>query len=126
MPSGAELKGAGAMISKLISVRTKFRPAAAEALLEETQVELKEVQRITPYDKGDLYRSEGIIGPVWRANSVYTRIYADTPYALIVHEDPDAEHSPPTQWKYISSVLNESAKYMALRVAKRIRLGEMI
>lgn len=126
MPSGAQLLGAGAMISKLVSVRTKFRPAVAAALLEETQVEFKEVQRITPYDKGDLYRSEGIIGPVWRTSSVYTRIYANTPYALIVHEDPDAEHRPPTQWKYISSVLNASARYMAARIARRIRLGEMV
>jgi hypothetical protein len=47
------------------------------------------------------------------------------PYAIFVHEDPDAIHKV-GQWKYIESVVKESVPYMAVRIARRIDLNKAL
>lgn len=95
------------------------------ALYVETEIETKEAKRRTPVDKGPLRASVHTVGPIREWRSVYTEIVAggpSAPYAIYVHEDPDAFH-PVGQWKYIESVIMESRPYMATRVAKRIDLN---
>lgn len=133
MPTGASLKGLTEMQRKLRVFGNKFPDEVGRALYQETQVELTEVKRRTPVDKGPLRASEHVVGPVIvarGANSrmVFTLIVAggpSAPYARYVHEDPDAFHKV-GQWKYIESVIMESRAYMGARVAKRIELNRVV
>lgn len=127
MSSGAKLNGAAAMRRKLARIAEKFPDEVIRALYIETEVEVKEVKRRTPVDKGPLRASVHQVGPtrVWR--KISTLIVAggpSAPYAIFVHEDPDAIH-PVGQWKFIESVIFESKSSMASRVAKRIELSRV-
>ena len=94
-----------------------------EALMAELKIELKEVRARTPRKTGALRDSERIEGPVINGKFVSASILAggsDAPYAAIVHEDLDAHH-PVGEAKFIERTLNESAPYMAQRIAARMK-----
>lgn len=125
MASGASLNGARQVRDKLKKFGVKFPDEVARALYIETEIELKEVKRRTPVDTGELRASEHVVGPVRRFRQIYTEIVAGgpaAPYAIYVHEDPDAFHKV-GEWKFIESVLLESRPFMAERVAKRIDIN---
>lgn len=127
MATGASMSGGDAMRQRLARIRTQFPNAVAEALFQEAQIELTEVKRRTPVDKGTLRASEHIIGPIIRGKSIYVLIAAGgpaAPYAIYVHENLDAFHKV-GQAKYIESVILESRPYMAARVAKRMQLNHV-
>ena len=112
------------MQARLKRLQKKFPDEVGRALYIETQVELKEVKRRTPVDRGPLRASEFALGPERNGRTIQTRIVAggpSAPYAFFVHEDPDAYHAV-GQWKYIESVILESRASMGARVAKRIEL----
>jgi hypothetical protein len=96
--------------------------AIAAALREEAEIEATEAKRRTPVDTGTL-RSTITVAPVrLRGRTYTTAIEAGgpaAPYAVIVHENLEAFHKV-GQAKYIESVLNESAPYMLLRVARNV------
>jgi hypothetical protein len=113
------------MRGKLKQFSKKFPDEVGRALYIETEIESKEVKRRTPVDTGELRASVHVVGPIRRWRQIYTEIVAGgpaAPYAIYVHEDPDAFH-PVGQWKFIESVVLESRPYMAARVAKRIDLN---
>jgi hypothetical protein len=113
------------MRAKLRTFGRKFPDEVARALYIETEIELKEVKRRTPVDTGELRASEHVVGPIRRFRQIYTEIVAGgpaAPYAIYVHEDPDAFHKV-GEWKFIESVLLESRPFMAERIAKRIDLN---
>jgi hypothetical protein len=128
MATGAKLKGAREMIGKLRNVITMFPYRVGQALWAEMEIELKEVVYRTPKDKGPLRESEHLIGPFDDGKTITVVIVAGgptAPYAVIVHEDLDAFHSV-GQAKYLESVIMESRAFMAQRLAKRLRLEEMV
>lgn len=118
------LSGVSRFVTNIKNVSKKWPDNVAKAQYIETQVELKEVIRRTPVDKGPLRASEHVVGPRReRGRRIVTEIVAGgpaAPYAIYVHEDPDALH-PVGQWKFIESVLLESRPFMAERIAKRVR-----
>lgn len=125
MASGASLRGGREVRGKLTKIHKNLPDEIGRALRIETEIELKEVKRRTPVDTGELRASEIVVGPIREWRNVYTEIVAGgpaAPYAIYVHEDPDAFH-PVGQWKYIESVIMESRPFMAARVAKRVELN---
>lgn len=123
--AGASLGGGKNVKDRLRKFGKQFPDEVARGLYIETEIEAKEVKRRTPVDTGELRASVHVIGPVRRFRQIYTEIVAGgpaAPYAIYVHEDPDAYHKV-GEWKYIESVLLESRPYMAERVAKRIDLN---
>src|SRR5690348_14488142 len=113
--SGAKLNGAAAMRQRLLKFAQKFPDEVIRALYVETEIEVTEVKRRTPVDKGALRASVHQVGPtrVWR--KISTQIVAggpSAPYAIFVHENPDAIH-PVGQWKFLESVILESRQYLA-------------
>lgn len=126
MPSGASFSGVPKFRRHATKFAGNFRKQVDRALYQETQIELKEVKKRTPVEFGELRASEHVEGPTRQGGSVWTNIVAggpSAPYAIYVHEDPDAFHEV-GQWKYIESVLLESRPFMAARVAKRIDLNK--
>lgn len=101
------------------------------ALREEAEIELGEVIERTPIKYGNLRASEHIEGPFVEQTPGGVRIWCSivaggpsAPYAIYVHENPDAIH-PVGQYKYIESVLVESQPHMGARVAARMRAEGM-
>lgn len=116
------------MRAKLQRLAQKFPDEIKGALYVETEVEVTEVKKRTPVDKGPLRSSIHQEGPFREGRRVYTKIVAGgpaAPYAIYVHEDLEAFHKV-GQAKYIESVIMESRAYMGARVAKRIDLSRAI
>lgn len=130
MPIGAWFNGEE-FKRRLRNFKKNFGKEIGRAVYQETSVELKEVRKRTPVDKGPLRASEHVEGPLRTgANDriIYALIVAggpSAPYAIYVHEDLEALH-PVGQAKYIESVLMESRPFMAARIAKRIDLNRAI
>jgi hypothetical protein len=123
--AGASLTGGRKMKDDAKRFGKNFPDHVGRALYQETEVEATEVRKRTPVEYGNLRASEHVEGPIRQWRSIYTMIVAggpSAPYAIYVHEDPDAFHKV-GQWKYIESVLLESRPFMAARVGKRIDLN---
>lgn len=121
------MSGGSEMIRKIQAFAKKYPDVVAEALYQETQVELTEVKRRTPVDKGNLRASEHVEGPIREGRSIYTTIVCggpSAPYAIFVHENLDAFH-PVGQAKFLESVILESRPYMAARIARRIQINDV-
>jgi hypothetical protein len=127
------IRGAKEMTAKLRSIATKFPDHVGAALYQEAQIEVTEMKRRTPVDitedaphPGNLRNSIHVEEPERSGRNISVTIAtgAQAPYAIYVHENPDAIH-PVGEWKFMESVLNESRSHMAARIARRIDLAEM-
>jgi hypothetical protein len=103
--------------------------AVGRAMYEEFSIELTEAQQRTPVDTGALRRSAFITQPEQEADGAITMRMGfggpAAPYAVFVHEDLNALH-PIGQAKFLESTLNESAPYMAGRIARRVSPSELV
>lgn len=120
------------MIARMLSIARKFPERVADALYQEAQIEATEMKKRTPVDTtphaphpGNLRNSIHVEEPEkhGREISVVIATGAQAPYAIFVHENPDAIH-PVGEWKFMESVLNESRPHMAGRIAARIDLDK--
>lgn len=134
------LRGAKEMIAVLKRVQAKFPDRVAAALYQEAQIEATEMKRRTPVDTrpnvfyphqiaphpGNLRNSIHVEQPVRRGRNISITVATgmQAPYAVFVHENPDAIH-PVGQWKFMESVIDESRPFMAARIARRIDLNKM-
>jgi hypothetical protein len=113
------------MRAKLARLASRFPDEVKRALYIETEIEVKEVKRRTPVDKGPLRASVHQQGPDRSGvRTIGTAIVAGgtaAPYAIYVHENLDAFHAV-GQAKFIESVILEARPHMGRRVAKRIEL----
>lgn len=76
----------------------------ARAVFSEAQTVLNESKKIVPVDLGVLKNSGKVSRPDISPSGVSVEISyggAAAPYALIVHEDPDAQHKPGKTFKYL-------------------------
>jgi len=129
----AVLKGANQMIQTLKRFAEKYPDQVAEALYQEAQIEATEMKKRTPVDTtanaphpGNLRNSIHVNNPERRGRTISVEIAtgAQAPYAIFVHENPDAFH-PIGQWKFMESVLDESRSHMPERIARRIHLNRV-
>lgn len=122
------MTGAKEMRARLARLRSRIPDELSAALYQETEVETTEVKRRTPVDKGPLRASVHAEGPFREGRRIWTLIVAGgpaAPYAIFVHEDPDAIHKV-GQWKFIESVIRESTPYLAARIAARIDFNQAL
>jgi len=119
------------MIAKLKRFADKYPDHVAKALYQEAQIEATEMKKRTPVDTtanaphpGNLRNSIHVREPErsGRTISVTIATGAQAPYAIFVHENPDAFH-PVGEWKFMESVINESRSHMADRIARRVHLS---
>lgn len=127
----ARLRGATEMIRRIKTIATKFPDRVESALRLEAEIEVTEMKKRTPVDTrpnaphpGNLRNSIHVADTERRGRSISVTVAtgAQAPYAIYVHENPDAIH-PIGQWKFMESVINESRQYMAARIARRIDLN---
>lgn len=129
----ATLRGAKEMIVTLKKFADKYPDRVASALYQEAQIEATEMKKRTPVDTrpnaphpGNLRNSIHVLEPERQGRTISVEIATGTqaPYAVHVHENPDAYH-PIGEWKFMESVLNESRPHMAARIARRIHLSRV-
>lgn len=136
----ASLKGVSGMISAIKKVAEKFPDTVAAALYKEAQIEVTEMKKRTPVDTrpnasyphqraphpGQLRNSIHAEKPERHGKTIGITIATgkEAPYAVFVHEDPDAHHYV-GEWKFMESVLRESQPHMARRIAARIDLNKV-
>lgn len=128
MAGSTRLKGVEAMQAKLRRLQERLPDAVGRALYQEAQIERTESMRRTPFELGTLRASHRVTPPRYEGRKVTVTITvggAAAAYAIYVHEDLDAYH-PYGRSKFLESTLKESAPYMAARIARRIRLGDLI
>lgn len=115
-------------------MHSEFVPKVSRALYQEAQIEMKEAQRRCPvwnperpvpagHTPGSLRASGMVHQPVVDGQDISCRLTFGgpaVPYAFYVHEDVEAFHAT-GQSHYLSSVVFESAPYMAERVMRRVR-----
>lgn len=85
------------------------------------------MKRRTPVDEGHLRGSVHPQGPFREREIIYTLIVCGgpaAPYAIFVHENLTAKHDV-GQAKFLESVIMESRRTMAARVARRLQLEDM-
>lgn len=106
----------------------KFPTRVMNALYMEAQIEVTEMKRRTPVDTtpnaphpGNLRDSIHAEDPQREGPRFFIIVATgpQAPYDIYVHENPDAFH-PVGQWKFMESVINESAMYMNGRIARRL------
>lgn len=126
------VRGAQEMVAKLRQITTEFPERVERALYQEAQIEVTEMKKRTPVDTtpnaphpGNLRNSIHVEEPTRKGKHIQVTVAtgAQAPYAIYVHENPDAFH-PVGEWKFMESVLNESRPHMAARIARRIHLGK--
>lgn len=127
------LHGAKEMIATLKKFVEKYPDHVASALYQEALIEVTEMKKRTPVDTrpnaphpGNLRNSIHAEEPERRGRQISVQIATgrQAPYAVYVHENPDAFH-PVGEWKFMESVLNESRPHMASRLARRIHLSRV-
>jgi hypothetical protein len=112
----------------LRKVKKNLPQEIARALYQEVEVEVTEVKKRTPVDKGPLRASVHQEGPFFEGDRLYSKIVAGgvaAPYAIFVHENLEAFHKV-GQAKYLESVILESRAYMAARVALRMDMNRLL
>src|SRR6266581_3111222 len=115
------LRGLDELQQKLEDLHGEDLDGEMEIAVQEELEEIKlESQEIVPYDTGKLHDSAFV--DVRREHGrVVGNVGYDTPYALYVHENPDAYHAPPTTWKYLEIPLAKAQPRFVARIAARVK-----
>lgn len=133
MASG--MRGVKEMQAKVMSVARSTPSRVKQALFMEAQIEMTEAKKRTPVDvnyaggrkpphPGQLRASGTVHPPEQSGRRLFVVLSfggGAVDYAVWVHEILDNFH-PVGQAKYLESTLNESAPYMAQRLAERLQL----
>ena len=118
--AGISIKGTKEAKAALRALTKEFPEQTAAALYIEGQSVLAKSQRLVPVEFGRL-RATGIVAPPEnRKGKPFVTVGYGTEYAIYVHEKK-AKHKPPTQWKYLTTALDDVAKGYIERLAKRIK-----
>lgn len=133
-----KLRGASTMMAALRKIAKEFSDRLKKGMMTEAQIEVTEMKRRCPVDTrpnqwypygraphpGNLRNS--IHAELVQRGNTTTIIYAtgkQAPYAVFVHENPDAFH-PIGQWKFMESVIRESQPHMAERIGRHVHFDK--
>jgi len=103
MKGGVQLRGLDKLIQQ-IDRGIKPQQNLARAVYAEATTVLNESKKIVPVDDGFLKNSGKVEAPEISPRETSVEISyggAAAPYALYVHEDPDARHAPGKTYKFL-------------------------
>ena len=125
MAASFEFRGTRAMARKIDRIAREFPSRVEQSLRVEAELVMTESKKsFVPVDTGAL-RSSGHVQPVERRGRELSVTLAfggpAAPYAIFVHEDPDAHH-PVGSWKYLEIPLRAAIPGMARRIAAEVKL----
>lgn len=117
------VRGLDDALAKLTALGTALPAEAGKAMRAEAEIEMTEAKKRTPWKTGALRASGHVTGPTQVGRNIEVKMLFGGPavdYALAVHENLEAIH-PHGQAKFLESVLLESRKYLADRIAARMK-----
>ncbi len=133
-----KLRGASTMVAAIKKIAQEFPDRLEKGMMIEAQIDVTEMKRRCPVDTrpNAWYPYQTAPHPGNLRNSIHaefvqkgrtsTIIYAtgsQAPYAVFVHENPDAFH-PVGEWKFMESVIKESQPFMGARIARHVHLDK--
>lgn len=128
-----KFKGADQMVRNIQTIAKQYPDLVEKAIYREAQIDATEMKRRCPVDvtpnaphPGNLRNSIHVEEPERHGKKIVvtTATGAQAPYAIYVHENPDAFH-PVGEWKFMESVVNESRPFMAARIARRVHFDRI-
>lgn len=117
--SGVELFGVSQLMARLDEMSKAYPKELDAALYQEALAIFRKSQRIVPVDKGFLKGSGVIEGP---KNHEILIGYGGpaAPYALYVHEDPEAKHKSGKTYKFLEIPVMDAIAGMDVRIRDRL------
>lgn len=118
-----ELLGVDRLTALLATAGKDAVPALQQALNEEAQLAFRESQKLVPRRTGVLAASGQVMPAEVQGDSVVVQLGyggAASSYALIVHENPNAQHSGGRQWKYLEVPVLRRVPKLADNLARRM------
>ena len=119
--------GVNELARNLQRIAARVTGEAGSALLAEGAVAMKESQRRTPVEEGDLRDSHELIGPKVSGGVISVIIRAGgpkAPHGAAVHEDLSARHDD-GRAKFMESTVLESRQRLGRDLAGRINLKRL-
>jgi hypothetical protein len=92
----------------------------SNGLKSSMEMVLEETLPITPIEYGPL-RESGHVEVVGSRFNAEASVVFDAPYAVYVHEDPDAYHEPPTQYKFLETTVRRLRSDIVKKVGYEIQ-----
>ena len=77
-----------------------------------------------PHDTGTPHLRDTVLrtGPGIEGNSIVAYISYNTPYAVIVHENPNVRHHYPTKWKFLEDPATRNIPTLLSNIQMRIKM----
>jgi len=123
------IRGTKQVSNRLLDYADQFPDAAAEALYDQMIESVEpDVYESTPEDTGKLRDTIRVEESVQKGKRISCSIVAGgpkAPYALIVHEDLDANHIVGDA-KYIERPLNRAARTFAAELGARLQVDKVL
>lgn len=123
MATGITVVGIDAALRGLRGTRAALMPAFGRAMQAEGEAVFARTQELVPVDTTALQKSGVLHSPEIGATTASIAIsYGNeqVDYALAVHEDLAAKHTPGKSAKYVEIAVVEGAKGMAERIGARV------
>lgn len=116
------IRGARKILKNLRIISRRYEGALGSAIYLQAQSIMAQSKRLVPVDTGRL-RATGYVGPPENRGLFRIQVQAGygTEYAVPVHEDMDARHSPGLTAKYLEKPTKAAAPKAAQRIAKWTR-----
>lgn len=117
--TGFQMFGMSTMLARLEKMRDDIPKELDKALFREAHAIFRKSQRLVPVDNGYLKGSGVVEGPT---NHEVLIGYGGpaAPYALYVHEDPEAKHKKGKTHKFLEKPLMEARPNMEQRLAEAL------
>jgi len=119
---GAKVEGLEVFLRAIGKAKSKDAIAVAEGLEKAANVILKKSQIYVPVESGDLKKS-GHVEVEGKGMGAKATVVYDADYAVFVHEDLEAKHTPPTCAKYVERAVRETRGTTASICKRELEIG---
>ena len=116
------VRGARKVLKSLRIISSRYERALGSAIYLQAQSIMAQSKRLVPVDTGRL-RATGYVGPPENRGLFRIQVQAGygTEYAVPVHEDMGARHTPGLTAKYLEKPTKDATQKAAQRIAKWTR-----
>jgi hypothetical protein len=130
MPGEVHVYGVDRVLRAFGAVKNNSGKSIAEGLAAAAKTLFNRSQILVPVEKGDL-KATGKIESGGRGFGAWAQVVyggisptgREVTYALVVHEDLEKYHAPPTQARYLADAVLQTRGTMTARVGRSLRIG---
>jgi hypothetical protein len=118
-----EVKGLDKVVASIQNLAGDIQRELAAVLYQEGEGLITEAKQEVPVDTGVLRASGYVRWPEYQGSTVTVQVGfggAAAPYALLVHENLESRHNPPTKAKYLEDPFNRRLRGLDERVGAKL------